>query len=67
MPPRSDFPPKPMDALVAHFGVDSVAAISGRTHRFEGGRQVRRKIRGLPRRQLNELETRLDLPGVLLV
>ncbi|MBI3833389.1 MAG: strawberry notch family protein [Planctomycetes bacterium] len=53
-----DFPQNPMDALIARFGIWSVAEISGRTHRFENGKYVRRKIRGVPRRQLNEYETR---------
>ncbi|MCA9206713.1 MAG: strawberry notch family protein [Planctomycetales bacterium] len=53
-----NFPQNPMDALIGHFGVGSVAEISGRTHRFERGKYVRRKIRGVPRRQLNEHETR---------
>ncbi|MGE0705626.1 MAG: strawberry notch-like NTP hydrolase domain-containing protein, partial [Vicinamibacterales bacterium] len=52
-----DFPQNPMDALIGHFGVGNVAEISGRTHRFERGKYVRRKIRGVPRRQLNEHET----------
>jgi len=42
-----DFPQNPMDALVSHFGVGNVAEISGRTHRFENGKYVRRKIRGV--------------------
>lgn len=53
-----DFPQNPMDALIGHFGVGNVAEISGRTHRFERGKYVRRKIRGVPRRQINEHETR---------
>lgn len=53
-----DFPQNPMDALIAHFRVGNVAEISGRTHRFENGKYVRRKLRGVPRRQLNEYETR---------
>lgn len=58
-----NFPQNPMDALVAHFGVGIVAEISGRTHRFEHGKYVRRKIRGVARRQLNEYETRLFQEG----
>ena len=58
-----DFPQNPMDALITHFGVGNVAEISGRTHRFENGKYVRRKIRGVSRRQLNEYETRLFQEG----
>ncbi|MEX2171082.1 MAG: strawberry notch family protein [Pirellulales bacterium] len=54
-----DFPQNPLDALVSHFGADRVAEISGRTHRFEYGKYVRRKLAGVPQRQLNEYETRL--------
>lgn len=53
-----DFPQNPMDALISRFGVAQVAEISGRAHRFENGQYVRRKIRGVSRRQLNEYETR---------
>lgn len=53
-----DFPQNPMDALISRFGVDNVAEISGRTHRWERGKYVRRKIQGVNRRQLNEFETR---------
>lgn len=53
-----DFPQNPMDALISRFGVDTVAEISGRTHRWERGKYVRRKIQGVGRRQLNEYETR---------
>ena len=58
-----DFPHNPLDALTAHFGVDHVAEISGRTHRWENGKYVRRKLHGVPRRQLNEYETRLFQQG----
>ncbi len=58
-----DFPHNPMDALTARFGVDTVAEISGRTHRWENGRYVRRKLHGVHRRQLNEYETRLFQGG----
>ncbi|QDV90790.1 hypothetical protein RAS2_18730 [Phycisphaerae bacterium RAS2] len=58
-----DFPHNPMDALVAHFGVENVSEISGRTHRWEHGRYVRRKLHGVHRRQLNEYETRLFQNG----
>jgi len=58
-----DFPHNPMDALLARFGVDKVAEISGRTHRWENGRYVRRKLHGVHRRQLNEYETRLFQGG----
>lgn len=58
-----DFPRNPMDALIAHFGVENVAEISGRNHRFEDGKYVRRKLQGVTRRQLNEYETRLFQRG----
>ncbi len=58
-----DFPKNPLDALVARFGVANVAEISGRTHRFEGKQYVRRKLDGVPRRELNEYETRLFQNG----
>lgn len=53
-----DIPHNPLDAIISRFGVDDVAEISGRTHRWEKGKYVRRKLRGVPRRQLNEYETR---------
>ena len=40
-----------------------MAEISGRTHRFEGNKYVRRKLAGVPRRELNEFETRLFQKG----
>lgn len=58
-----DFPHNPMDALITHFGVQNVAEISGRSHRWENGRYVRRKLHGVNRRQLNEHETRLFQGG----
>lgn len=58
-----DIPHNPLDALVSHFGVGQVAEISGRTHRWERGKYVRRKLQGVPRRQLNEYETRLFQRG----
>ena len=58
-----DFPRNPLDALVARFSVGNVAEISGRTHRFEGNKYVRRKLDGVPRRELNEYETRLFQKG----
>ncbi len=58
-----DFPHNPLDAFIAHFGVSNVAEISGRTHRWEFGKYVRRKLQGVPRRQLNEYETRLFQAG----
>ncbi|MBI1827333.1 MAG: strawberry notch family protein [Planctomycetes bacterium] len=58
-----DFPQNPLDSLISHFGVGSVAEISGRTHRFEHGKYVRRKIHGVSRRELNEYETRLFQQG----
>lgn len=58
-----DIPDNPLDALVGHFGAGQVAEISGRTHRWERGKYVRRKLQGVPRRQLNEYETRLFQRG----
>jgi predicted RNA methylase len=58
-----DFPQNPLDALLSRFGADNVAEISGRSHRFENGRYVRRKLDGIPRRELNEYETRLFQQG----
>lgn len=58
-----DFPQNPLDAILARFGAGQVAEISGRTHRFENGKYVRRKLSGLPHRQLNAYETRLFQDG----
>jgi hypothetical protein len=58
-----DFPQNPLDALLSRFGAGNVAEISGRMHRFENGKYVRRKLHGVPRRQLNEYETRLFQRG----
>jgi len=58
-----DFPQNPLDAILARFGAGNVAEISGRMHRFENGKYVRRKLHGVPRRQLNEYETRLFQRG----
>jgi P-loop containing NTP hydrolase pore-1/C-terminal domain on Strawberry notch homologue len=58
-----DFPQNPLDALIAHFGAGNVAEISGRMHRFENGKYVRRKLHGVPRRQLNEYETKMFQQG----
>ena len=58
-----DIPHNPLDAIVTRFGVDNIAEISGRTHRWEKGKYVRRKLHGAPRRQLNEYETRLFQAG----
>lgn len=58
-----DFPQNPLDALISHFGTGAVAEISGRTHRFENGKYVRRKLAGVPRRELNAHETRLFQQG----
>lgn len=58
-----DMPQNPLDAILAHFGPDNVAEISGRSHRFENGRYVARKLAGVPRRELNEHETRLFQSG----
>lgn len=58
-----DFPQNPLDAILARFGAENVAEISGRTQRFEYGKYVRRKLKGVPRRQLNEYETRLFQRG----
>lgn len=53
-----DFPQNPIDTLVHHFGPQDVAEITGRTHRFEHGKYVRRKLSGVGTRRLNEYETR---------
>lgn len=58
-----DFPQNPLDAIMAHFGVENVAEISGRSHRFESGKYVRRKLRGVSRRELNAHETKLFQDG----
>ncbi len=58
-----DFPQNPLDALLARFGAGNVAEISGRMHRFENNKYVRRKINSIPRRELNEHETRLFQEG----
>jgi hypothetical protein len=58
-----DFPQNPLDAIIAHFGADNVAEISGRSHRFENGKYVRRKLSGVPPQKLNEHETRLFQQG----
>ncbi len=58
-----DFPANPLDAIIGRFGVNNVAEISGRSHRFEKGKYVRRKLEGIPRRALNEYETRLFQQG----
>jgi hypothetical protein len=58
-----DFPQNPLDAIIAGFGVENVAEISGRAHRFENGKYARRKIDGIPRRELNEYETRMFQKG----
>jgi P-loop containing NTP hydrolase pore-1/C-terminal domain on Strawberry notch homologue len=58
-----DFPQNPLDALLSRFGAANVAEISGRMHRFENGKYVRRKLRGVSRRQLNEYETKLFQRG----
>ena len=58
-----DFPQNPLDALLARFGAANVAEISGRMHRFESDKYVRRKLNGVPRRELNEHETRLFQTG----
>ncbi len=58
-----DFPQNPLDALIGRFGAGNVAEISGRMHRFENDKYVRRKLNGVPRRELNEHETRLFQQG----
>ncbi|MEQ8836688.1 MAG: strawberry notch C-terminal domain-containing protein, partial [Lacipirellulaceae bacterium] len=58
-----DFPQNPLDAIISHFGVENVAEISGRSHRFEHGKYVRRKLRGVSRRELNAHETKLFQNG----
>lgn len=58
-----DIPQHPLDAILARFGAGRVAEISGRRHRFENGRYVRRKLDKVPQRLLNEHETRLFQQG----
>jgi predicted RNA methylase len=58
-----DFPQNPLDAIISHFEVSNVAEISGRSHRFEDGKYVRRKLSGVPPEKLNEYETRLFQRG----
>ncbi len=58
-----DYPRNPLDVLLDVFGASMVAEISGRTHRFEANRYVRRKLAGVPHRELNEHETRLFQAG----
>jgi hypothetical protein len=58
-----DFPQNPLDTIMAHFGAANVAEISGRSHRFENGKYVRRKLDGVPPQKLNVCETRLFQQG----
>lgn len=58
-----DFPQNPLDALIGHFRTENVAEISGRNHRFENGKYVRRKLRGVSRKELNAHETKLFQDG----
>lgn len=58
-----DFPQNPLDAIISRFGVGEVAEISGRSHRFENGKYVRRKLHGIAHRELNAYETRLFQQG----
>ncbi len=58
-----DFPEHPLDLILTTFGTGMVAEISGRTHRFEHGSYVRRKLSGVPHRELNDHETRLFQAG----
>lgn len=53
-----DFPQNPIDTLLTHFGPENVAEITGRSHRLERGKYVRRKIHGVGTKRLNEHETR---------
>ncbi len=53
-----DFPQNPIDTLLNHFGPENVAEITGRSHRFERGKYVRRKATGVGAKRLNEHETR---------
>lgn len=50
-------PTNPLDSLMEHFGVENVAEITGRTHRMEHGKYVRRKLKGVKATRLNEVET----------
>ena len=50
-------PTNPLDALIEHFGPGVVAEVTGRTHRMEGGKYVRRKLKGIKATRLNEVET----------
>lgn len=59
-----DFPQNPLDKLLSHFGVGNVAEISGRSHRFENNKYVRRKLNGVPPRELNAYETRQFQQGM---
>lgn len=58
-----DFPEHPLDLILSTFGTGMVAEVSGRTHRMERGTYVRRKISGVPHRELNDHETRLFQAG----
>ena len=50
-------PTNPLDALIEHFGSGNVAEVTGRTHRMEKGKYVRRKLKGIKATRLNEVET----------
>jgi len=52
-----NLPSNPMDEIIDHFGVSKVAEISGRQNRIVKGKPERRKIKGVPRKQLNLHET----------
>jgi len=50
-------PTNPLDALIEHFGSENVAEVTGRIHRMEKGKYVRRKLKGVKASRLNEVET----------
>ena len=50
-------PTNPLDALMEHFGPGEIAEVTGRTHRMEKGKYVRRKLKGVKATRLNEVET----------
>ena len=52
-----NLPHNPMDEIVDHFGVANIAEITGRSTRLVKGKPERRKIKGVPKTKLNEVET----------
>jgi len=51
-----NFPDNPLDAIIDHFGVENISEVSGRERRLIRGEQVRRKVKGVRRDELNEFE-----------